>query len=98
MDKKSLEKHGCAVCALITRTGTHAGPVLMLRESLKEELNEDDFGELVIHMCTSGLATLLDGIFTLTEEGITQGRNFRASMELYKQAKQHGPISNGELN
>jgi len=96
MNKKDLEKHGCAICALITSTGTHAGPIVMLVESLDDVLSEKEFGEVVMHLATNGFATLRDGIFSLTEKGISTGKNFGASMALHKSTKKRlGRIEEG---
>lgn len=87
MNKKKLDKHGCAICAMITKTGIYAGPVGILCESIKDVLSEDEFGEVVIHLATNGFATLRDGVFSLTEKGISTGKNFGASMELHQSTK-----------
>ncbi len=95
MNARDLEKHGLAICALVTSTGTYSGPLLMLHESIEEVLNEDEFGKVVMSLCSKKLATLRGGIFTLTEEGIRAGKNFGAGMALHKATKKQGKIQEG---
>lgn len=92
MNARDLEKHGLAICALVTSTGTYSGSLLILHESIEDVLNEDEFGKVVMSLCSKKMATLRGGIFTLTDEGVRAGKNFGAGMALHKATKKRGEI------